>query len=107
MRINLTDFVKDARKITQEDLPEEVKKLRHAVTDDLYEEQVSLSPVLTGRLKKGWEKRKASGPWAVDRTGNKEFYSRFVNDGTSKRRPVRMRERAVAKVLTKYGGTSE
>lgn len=107
MRINLTDFVKDARKVTQEDLPGMVKTLRHAVTDDIKEEEERLSPVQTGRLKKGWEARKASGPWAVDRVGNNEFYSRFVNDGTSKRRPVRMRERAVEKVLAKYGGTSE
>lgn len=107
MRIDMASFVRDARKITAEDLPGMVKTLRHAVTDDLYEEEVRLTPVRTGRLKKGWKKKKAPGPWAVDRTGNEEFYSRFVNDGTTKTRPVRMRERGVAKVLAKYGGDSE
>lgn len=104
--IDMSQFNRGAHAFV-EDVESEILELRHSIADDVKDEAERISPRRSGKFAGAWEKNKSRKPYGVDIVGNDTFYGHFLDSGTVKQRPLRIRERAAAKAVAKHGGGIE
>ena len=82
-----------------EALNEFIVDYANEVTDDIYDGVKKLTPVRSGRARRGWEKEHIERTGQTAQVGNDVPYVKYLEDGTSRMAPVHM----VAATLTKVG----
>lgn len=73
-------------------------EMTNNIADELCEKAKSVTPVVTGTLRDGYQVRHASGPGQSAELFNPVEYHDYVNDGTDKMAPRAMIETAIASI---------